>query len=160
MTTPTTPQAAQGLSDEQLVAERAAFVAVQREQLQSHWPYDNPHGHEMVSHMLSIIPGDQHRAGEYVQQWVETKWQGWCERAAANPVPAPACVQGDAARLAGQLHVAVSLLREVVHPLEVTAAVIEDEDGGAATEALLTNVKRCVEQFDLAAIAAQGAKHD
>lgn len=48
----------------------------------------------------------------------------------------------------GALKVAVDLLREVVGPLEVSAAVIEDEDGGEAMETLLANIKRYVEQFD------------
>jgi hypothetical protein len=54
--------------------------------------------------------------------------------------------------LEGRLGVAVGLLREVVGPLEVSAAVIESEDGGDAIEALLQSVKRCIEQFDHAAI--------
>lgn len=63
------------------------------------------------------------------------------------------------ANLAAQRKVAVDLLREVVGPLEVSAAVIESEDGGGAIETLLANVKRCVEQFDRAAIAtATGSK--
>jgi hypothetical protein len=68
--------------------------------------------------------------------------------AAAPPVaPAPA-------REAGTLKVAVDLLREVVGPLEVSAAIIEDEDGGEAIESLIDNVKRYVEQFDLATLSA------
>jgi hypothetical protein len=51
------------------------------------------------------------------------------------------------------LKVAVDLLREVVGPLEVSAAIIEDEDGGATSEALIASVKRCVEQFDSLALS-------
>jgi hypothetical protein len=65
--------------------------------------------------------------------------------AALKPVAAPS---------AGTLKVAVDLLREVVGPLEVSAAIIEDEDGGEAIESLIDNVKRYVEQFDLATISA------
>ena len=43
--------------------------------------------------------------------------------------------------LEGQLSVAVALLNECAGPLEVSAAVIEDEDGGEAIETLIERVK-------------------
>lgn len=42
----------------------------------------------------------------------------------------------------GQLGVAVGLLRECLGPLEVAAAVIEDEDGGEAIETLISQVRK------------------
>ena len=66
--------------------------------------------------------------------------------------PQPAQAQADA-----RLKVAVDLLREVVGPLEVSAAIIESDDGDAM-EALIGNVKRYVEQYD-AAISATTKEH-
>jgi hypothetical protein len=43
--------------------------------------------------------------------------------------------------LEGQMGVALALLNECVGPLEVSAAVIEDEDGGEAIESLIERVK-------------------
>lgn len=43
--------------------------------------------------------------------------------------------------LEGQMGVALALLTECVGPLEVSAAVIEDEDGGEAIETLIERVK-------------------
>ncbi len=44
--------------------------------------------------------------------------------------------------LEGRLGVAVGLLHECLGPLEVSAAVIESEDGGEAIEALIAQVRK------------------
>jgi len=57
--------------------------------------------------------------------------------------------------LEGQLRVAVALLNECAGPLEVSAAVIEDEDGGEAIETLISQVRKfCA---DAAALDARTA---
>lgn len=89
--------------------ERADFEAHLKGKLKSDWLYNNPSGHELVDHMVSVIPAEidgyaQRRAGEYVTPWVETMWQGWHARALAAQPPGEAAVQPtaearDAARL-------------------------------------------------------------
>jgi hypothetical protein len=48
---------------------------------------------------------------------------------------------GGIRQLEGEMRVALALLNECVGPLEVSAAVIEDEDGGEAIETLIKRVK-------------------
>ena len=50
-------------------------------------------------------------------------------------------LSGTRQRGEGEGLVAVALLNEVVGPLEVSAAIIEDEDGGDAIETLIARVK-------------------
>lgn len=67
---------------------------------------------------------------------------------------------GLSSQQAGYLKVAVDLLREVVPPLEVSAAVIESEDGGEAIETLISKVKEYVEHFDRAQQRIQSQGQD
>jgi hypothetical protein len=91
------------MDEAQEAREREAFEAHQRAQMRKHWLYDNPNGHRMVDHMLTVIPAEinghkQNRAGEYVTQWIETKWHGWLERATSGVAlpadPCPHCERG------------------------------------------------------------------
>jgi hypothetical protein len=103
----------------------------------SYWDPSRPEGAGWL--LAAIYDTEDGPVALYVQR---------ADVAAAPPVaPAPA-------REAGTLKVAVDLLREVVGPLEVSAAIIEDEDGGEAIESLINNVKRCVEQFDRSMLSA------
>lgn len=52
------------------------------------------------------------------------------------------------ARSDGVLKVATDLLREALGPLEVSAAVIESEDGGAAMEAMIGRIHLFLKNFD------------
>jgi hypothetical protein len=103
----------------------------------------NCRGGFSVGELDEFVPGWRDRASEIGRLRAEVERL----RALTGAQPAPAAPSG-------VLKVAVDLLREVVGPLEVSAAVIEDEDGGEAIETLIGNVTRFVEQFDRAAPAA------
>ena len=53
-----------------------------------------------------------------------------------------ACAPQPATQARGALGVAVALLQECLDPLEVSAAIIEDEDGGEAIETLIAQVRK------------------
>ena len=81
-------------------------------------------------------------SGNYI--YSQSEWESWLACAATK--------EATQQELRGRLKVAVDLLREAVGPLEVSAATVESEDGNAAIEDFISNVKRCVEQFDRAAL--------
>jgi hypothetical protein len=60
----------------------------------------------------------------------------------------------EATRLRGRLDVALALLNECIGPLEVSAAIIEDEDGGEAIDALITKVRKFVADAQPAVVPA------
>lgn len=86
------------------------------------------------------------------EDWTIVPAAGWnnpfAQARAISPKALPEAIKPE-----GALKVATDLLREVVGPLEVSAAIIEDEDGGETSDALIKRIKRFVEQYDRALLA-------